>query len=450
MPPISVNPFSSAPRPAPIASRPASAPRAPYAPPAAPSRPSTIDTDASMLSWVDRASNFAEASGKEYLTELGRVAAEIGDTAPGQLRYIEDLSEGLKARTNTFGVIGNTIDFTTEVAQNGLPKGLVNFGAGLVGSAQGASAGAEMGSVFGPMGALVGGGVGAVVGQEGMKVLSNAAYDSAMGGWSGYWQTAAEGGSLNDATRANAARGAQWLAPGLSIGEHVTGFGTGLVTTWGRDVGAFAAAGADLASGAASAISSGISDAVGWVVSSDGSGTRYLGGTIDMGPDGWQGCGDASTGWLVPDRLGDIDMRPACYDHDVAWSGDPSLNDLLRADASLGADIAFGGEDVGWTERAARLGLGFLYTGATDAVALGSAAASGLGSAWQEASDYLFGTQQPTDSFFAEAPPAGDAFFSPSSFDSFSGSSFDSFADSSSFESFDGGSDYGMDGMDRF
>jgi hypothetical protein len=173
------------------------------------------------------------------------------------------------------------------------------------------------------------------------------------------------------------------------------------------------------------------SDLADWVYQRGPEGGELFGGALEMGPDDWHGCGGPNTGWIVPDEVGPIDLRDPCQGHDDAWLPGASLNDLTRANVQLGMDIIQGGsEDQSWAETAGRAALGFGYTFATDAVALGSSAWGGVSSWWDsgtsgaETSPNFTEYASPTgSSFHADDFGSSDSFFEPSgSFDLFNNS----------------------------
>jgi hypothetical protein len=99
---------------------------------------------------------------------------------------------------------------------------------------------------------------------------------------------------------------------------------------------------------------------------------------------GPEGCGDANTGW-VPDRLFGVNMRPACDEHDIAYTPripgeEVSLNDRLRANADLGARVIADNP-----YNFAAFPIGFTYTFATDVY-----------QTWLEIMEFFSSNEQPS------------------------------------------------------
>lgn len=108
---------------------------------------------------------------------------------------------------------------------------------------------------------------------------------------------------------------------------------------------------------------------------------------VDFGPTGWEGCGDAATGAWVPDRLGNVNMRPACDVHDARWTGDVSYNDRFRANAELGRNIFASTAGASLSDRIDAFVIGGAYTAATDLKTFYDIGVDGLGATFNFVGD---------------------------------------------------------------
>ena len=117
--------------------------------------------------------------------------------------------------------------------------------------------------------------------------------------------------------------------------------------------------------------------------------TDYLGGLIDFGPPGSDGCGSDHSGWIVPDKMIWNDFYPACGKHDESWGKDRSYEGMLAANRRLSDDMAAAGRDGYLPNRLFTDFAGEFYELVLDGVTINEHAAGPVDFAWKAAGQIL-------------------------------------------------------------